>query len=90
MITDSALDSLFSKPAFTALGSERSDLFRRFAEDIDGKNPAEIAVRYVKLNTQLPKGQRLTKEEREAVSNAIKESLSDEDRRKFNMVLKLI
>jgi hypothetical protein len=84
------LDDLFAKPAFTALGEKRAAIMRGFAEDIQGKNPAEIALCYVKLNAKLSKEERLTKDEREAVSIAIKESLSDEDRRKFNTVLKLI
>jgi hypothetical protein len=88
MITDAALDDLFSKPAFTNLGEERAASYRSFAEDIDEKNPAEIALRFIKL--QRSKELRLTKEERAAVSKAISESLSGEDSRKLNAVLKLI
>jgi hypothetical protein len=92
MITeqDEPLNRLFEQPAFTALGEKRSALVRAFAEDIQGKNPAEIALRYVKLNRSLSKEERLTKDEREAISEALKESLPEEDRRKFNTVLKLI
>ncbi len=84
------LNALFEKSAFTNLGKERAALFRGFAEDIGGKSPMETALRYVKLNSQLKKEQRLTAEEQNAVAEAIKESLSEEDRRKFTLILKMI
>ncbi len=87
---DGALDALFKKPAFASLGEERIALFRRFAEEIEGKSPMEVAAKYVRLNMRLSKEQPLTDAERKAVSAAIKESLSEEDRRKYAGVLKML
>ncbi len=89
-IDPAALNALFAKPAFAPMGERRLELFRQFTNDIQDKSPVAIVTRYMRLNSQLSKEKPLTKSEREAISEAIKESLSEEDRRKFNTVLKML
>ncbi len=87
---DNALDALFSKPAFASLNERQIEMLRQFAKEIDGKNPVEIAAKYFRFNRQLTKEQPLTPAQREAVSEAIKDSLPPEDRQRYEKILKLI
>jgi hypothetical protein len=83
-------DGLFDKPAFTALGPERLHLIKNFARDIENKKGPEIAALYLRLNQSLSKIKPLSKSERSSVAEAIRESLPEENRIKFEQILKMI
>lgn len=83
-------DALFRKEAFASLGQARLQLFRQFACDIENKKGPEIAAMYMRLNQNLSKEKPLTPQERAAITGAIRESLPETDKGKFDQILRML
>ena len=84
------LDALFKKEAFSTIDTERLQLFKQFARDIDGKNTPDIVNMFMKLNKTVSKKKPLSPEEGKAITGAIRESLPDVDKQKFDNIIKLL
>ena len=84
------LDNLFEKDAFKNIEPERLELFKQFAEQIDGKGTPEIIRLFAQLNKNISKSRPISKQERQAMASAISESLPKEDRGKFQSLLRIV
>jgi len=69
---------------------ERLQLFKNFANNLEGKNAAEILMMYKRLMDAADKQKPITQQERSAIVGAIKSCLPDAEQAKFNGILKLM
>jgi len=84
------VEALFRKPAFAQLEPKQVQVLKHFAQEIPGKSPTEVARMYVQVNQKLAEVKPLTSSERNAIVDAVRESLPPSDRQKLNSFMKIL
>lgn len=84
------IDEILKHNAFQALDKEKIELYKELADKLNGKSQMEsigILMEYQKkISSQNP----LNKEEKAAVLSALQESMPEENRKKFNQIIKMM
>ncbi|MDR3239847.1 MAG: hypothetical protein LBT44_07145 [Clostridiales bacterium] len=84
------LEAMFQQEAFRRLAPEKLATFRKFATQIDGKSGPELMGVVMQFSKELSKGGAITKEERNAIIQAIGVCMAPADQPKFKNIIKMI
>ena len=83
-------DELFKQPAFKAIKPEVLNNFKNLVENIKGKNANESMLHIMNFYNSMPKDTNLSREESNALMQAIVVNLSSEDRKNFLKMIDII
>ncbi len=83
-------DELLQNKAFGVIDAERLQAFKEFANSVQGKSNTEIVSAFMSFSKSIPKGNPLTKEEREVIVSVVAESIPEADRAKFMMAANML
>jgi superfamily II DNA helicase RecQ len=81
---------ILNKPAFQVLEPEQKEAFRQFMQNIEGKSTMEVMGAVMEFSKTMPKGRELSKEEQNALTQALYEGLNKADQQKFSAILKMM
>lgn len=84
------LDKLFKKDAFKNIDKGFMSSLEKLSKDIKGKDFNETLDLIIKFSENMPKNKNISEEEKEAMINAILESLSADERNRFKTVLEML
>ena len=80
-------DKLFKKKAFENIESETTNAFKDLAEKTKNKSFNETVDLIVEFSKNMPKGKKISAEEKNAMISAMLESMSQNDKTKFKEIL---
>lgn len=83
-------EELLKKEAFSALDDEQKKAFTELANKLSGKNVSESMLIMMDFMKNMPKGQPLSKNEQNAMLDAVLSSLPTDEAAKFQNIMKLL
>lgn len=83
-------EELFKKDAFKSINPDILQKFKMLSSNIEGKSVNESILYIINFYNSIPKDTKLSKEESDALMEAIILNLSLEDRKKFLQMIDLI
>ena len=83
-------EELFQKDAFKSINPDILEKFKILASNIQGKSANEAILYIMNFYNSIPKDIKLSKEESDALMEAIILNLSSEDRKRFLEMIDLI
>lgn len=83
-------EELFKNKAFDCLGEEQKRAFSRLYENIRGKTPQQALPVIMSFMQTMPKGRRLTEDEKNAIFAAVTADMTEQERRNAEALLKMI
>jgi hypothetical protein len=83
-------EEILKKDAFRAISPDVKRAFKQLLIQIEGKGMTESMAAIMKFSQSMPKGKPLSREEQNAMKQAMLESLNNEDKMKFQKLLQML
>ena len=84
------ISEILKKPAFSNLEPELAELLVDMIQRLEGKSMIESIAIVSGFQKKLPKGREFSKEEQDAMLDAVIESMPPQDQEKFSQIAKLM
>lgn len=85
-----SIDEIFEKDAFKALDVNQKEAFKSLFAKLDGKSGSEALPIIMSFIASMPKGKKISSEEKNLMVNAAIESMSEADRERFKSIMSII
>lgn len=83
-------NDFFEKPEFACLGKEKIAFLKELAQKSKGKSPMELMAMFEQYQNKFSQGKPLQEEEKKAILIAIRESLDDSEKKRFDYVVNML
>ena len=85
-----SIDHILENDAFKNIEPERIDAVKNIVMEAKGKSVGEVMLIFAKYAKSLNNGHKISEEEKEAMTSAILEGLSEKEKEQFKGVLKVL
>lgn len=86
----STIDELFQNKAFQCLDPEKLQIMKTIAEKAKGKSAMEVITLFNQYGSALTKGKPLTSQEKSAMIEVMKQSMTPPEKKKLEEVLAVL
>jgi hypothetical protein len=83
-------ENIFDLPEMACLGEEKIAFLKEMTQKSKGKSPIEMMSLFEEYRTQFSQGGGITPQEKKAILMALRESLDESERKKFDYVVQML
>ena len=83
-------EDIFERNEFKCIEKEKIDLIKKIASQVKGKSAMEAMTIFMTYQDKLSEGRPLSDLEKAAVIMALKDGMTEAEKKKFNMVMNMI